>query len=559
MEIIGRHKKSVLPGAEQDRLEQLELSESIKQLADSAAAIAQSVSAVADAATAIKEAAILFKQTAPPQDGKRTVQRSRRGHSVIPEEEQKPSSAPATAGNRLDKAGKAIDKAGKAVAQNLDKFGKGAQKVLDPRELAQNLDKFGKMLNPREDAAQTKLRKALTAGEVTQDLLFEYGVLPCIAPPGEKDIDEEKLDRAWDLAGELAEKLTNSGIFNVKQLEALAKQGQLNDVLDCLGVAYAIQEAFDRKISLDKRWGDHPQWPIMSFLMGLSGSFKSMESMCTNYGLVSALVLTMTFANFGSVTNEDWLAYLLRIALLEGRCQDLAAKACTYQQYSENVLNYWYPAYCLGALSDVKENPALNLTNTARDCCYEVITCAVDSSWNVELAFTVGNGGGTAILLLVVLLSAWLYITLNASKANKDRYHEERALVDSLRAEFLVLQCLFIGGMFLAYMGIYAVVCMKATTWGLSWINSLILFTSLVIAMYMVGKLLYETIKINRKIDTIRKAKNSWVRNAVDGARKRSIEKDAQQDFHTEISQEYLSTQDQAKAAKEATANSLEA
>ena len=86
-------------------------------------------------------------------------------------------------------------------------------------------------------------------------------------------------------------------------------------MLQSIGVAQAIEEYFDKDVAEERR-----KKKFASFWLSLSGNIPAMESTCVNYGLVSALILTMTFANFSSITAEDWQEYFL-VCISETRCQ----------------------------------------------------------------------------------------------------------------------------------------------------------------------------------------------------------------------------------------------
>ena len=118
--------------------------------------------------------------------------------------------------------------------------------------------------------------------------------------------------------------------------------------------------------------------------------------------------------------------------------------------------------------------------------------------------FTLGNGGGSAALLLTVLYTSWLYIALHATKANRDRYEEQKMLTHTLRQEFLALHLLFLVGIVSAFSGIIAVMTIKVTTIFLSWLVWLIALAGSALAVYILVKCIYEVYKINGKIDHFR-------------------------------------------------------
>ena len=348
-------------------------------------------------------------------------------------------------------------------------------------------------------------------GRITPEWLKEYGVNDCLKKYHDFDGGEVKLkhdkpmemDNQVDkLTSELLEKLKSNGIYYLPQLEALSMHNQLNDVLDCIGVTNKITETFEKLVAMERR-----QHAFTSFMMSLSGTLASMESMCVNYGLAAALVLTMTFANFGSVTSEDWIEYLKRIEVHTIRCQDMARSDCEpegLQPTPNTLLDYSRPAYCMEALNELSDDYAINLNGTDLECCIKAVQCIVDSSFNTEMAFTFGNGGSTAVLLLVVLFTSWLYITLNATKANTGRYAEAKLLSERLRQEFLILHVLFASGMVLAFIGMGAVMTVKVTTYGMSWTVISICTIAFFITTGFAVKCLWEINQVNKAVDEMR-------------------------------------------------------
>ena len=372
---------------------------------------------------------------------------------------------------------------------------------------------------------------AITEGIVTPAWLRKFGVDPCIfddEPAATSEVERARLNNdAEDLAKELLKKLRENGVYYVHQVESISMHQQLNDVLGCVGVSHALTEAFDRKAAHMRR-----KKPVWNFLRSLAGNLAAMESMCVNYGLSAALVLTMTFANYGSVTNDDWRAYLTRIELTNPRCQRLAESMCSAEPpavfeklRSENTLAYWYPVYCQKPLLDLVANPALNISAptpefpTGQGCCLNAIKCAIDSSWNMELAFTLGCGGGTSMLLLVVMYSSWLYITLNATKVNKGRWSEAKLLTKRLSGHFVILQAFFVVGIFLAYLGVFSVVGMKSTTFNLSYVCVLLILASGIIAALLAAKILRDIYLINASIDQDRKSSHAWHEKTINAER----------------------------------------
>jgi len=305
--------------------------------------------------------------------------------------------------------------------------------------------------------------------------------------------DPEKVENIVEKA---CTNLENNGIFFMYQLKELALHGTLNAVVDCVGVNDAITEEVDRKVAERRR-----QKKFTGFILSLSGNLESMESVCVNYGLVAALVLTMLFANFGSITKEDWDDYL-RLALYARGCQALT-DSTDQSLVHENHLG-WEQVKCMEVLDTLIEDPNTDLTGTRMAACLPTIECAKNESWNIQLAFTVGNGGGSSMLLLVVLFTAWLFISLRATKVNRTRYAEAKLLCHALRMEFLVLHLMFVVGIILAFFGLMAVMTMKATTRGLSWTVWWINVAWAVLAFYILVKCVWEIYHVNKFVDELR-------------------------------------------------------
>ena len=350
--------------------------------------------------------------------------------------------------------------------------------------------------------AEQELMDSLLKGVLSENGSLTPGALISEEWLRLKRCPKELKAKANDLAKVLLERLHEHGIYYLAQLQALSMHGQLADVLGCVGVSMQITETFDRLTARNRR-----KHKVISFLMSLSGNLASMEAMCVNYGLAAALVLTMTFANFGSITHEDWMEYRRNIALHDPKCQALGETNCAPEgiQRSDNImLDYSRPAFCLTALNTLIEDPAANLTGTDEECCIEVVKCIADKQFDVELCFGFGNGGGTAILLLVVLFTSWLFISLNATKANINRYAEASVLRDRLRQEFLVLQFLFSIGMIFAFAGMGSVMVLKSETYGISWMLYIIFIAALLCSIGFALKTLWEVFHINREIDIMR-------------------------------------------------------
>jgi len=189
--------------------------------------------------------------------------------------------------------------------------------------------------------------------------------------------DEEGLQNTLsELKKTLLKRLEENGIFYEYQLRSVATQGTLNDVLECAQVSDAICEKFEKEANTPstKSGKCGRTWHTFRlFLLSLSGHYDAMETTCANCGITAALLLTMTFANFGSITIDDWNSYLM-LMLSGPRCQRHA------EHLDDNLLSQnhrgWRPVYCAGVLQEVLQNVNTDLRNASSAGCIPVIDCA---------------------------------------------------------------------------------------------------------------------------------------------------------------------------------------
>ena len=295
------------------------------------------------------------------------------------------------------------------------------------------------------------------------------------------------------LVKSLATKCEEHAVCFEDQLKGLAHLGQLSDALECVVVANLITEYFDGMVSKERL-----KKPVRSFFFALSGSLHAMEAMCVNYGVCSALVLTMTFANFGLLRKDDWAEFMINVMMETRDCWSLST--CPGGSNT-----------CLRAAHLVVDEPWTNLSTEVPplDCCTAVVQCGKDSLYEYDLAFTLGNGAGSACLLLVVLFSSWLYIAIYATKVNRNRWVEVRKLTKRLSGEFFLLQVTFLVGIIFAGVGIGAVMTIKVTTESMSWVTYILSYTMIIFLAYMLVKILWQIVMINRYVDKTRKKRLS--------------------------------------------------
>ena len=303
------------------------------------------------------------------------------------------------------------------------------------------------------------------------------------APNGEQN------DAVHKLVESLATKCGQHAVCFEDQLRGLAHLGQLSETLECVVVANLITEHFDSMVSKERM-----KKPVRSFFFALSGSLQAMEAMCVNYGVCSALVLTMTFANFGVLGKDDWTEFMINVMMDTRDCWSLST--CPG---GGNI--------CLRAAHLVADEPWTNLSTEVPplDCCRAVVQCGKDSLFRADMAFTLGNGAGSACLLLVVLFSSWLYIAIYATKVNRNRWVEVRKLTKRLSGEFFLLQVTFLVGIVFAGVGIGAVMTIKVTTETMSWVTYFLTYIMMVFLAYMLLKIIWEILMINRYVDKARK------------------------------------------------------
>ena len=312
----------------------------------------------------------------------------------------------------------------------------------------------------------------------------------------------ERTDSKQSLEVQLHERLSDHAIYSHKQLEDVAMQAGgvalLYEILVCKGAAEAISKYFDNHKALKESLA--PKW--VSISLALSGELEKMDAFLMNYGLAAALITGATMANFASITKEDWLAYL-PLALRAEYCQAKAKALCGLEALSPDHLG-WEPLYCQAAIDKLIETPHMKLMNTTDpdlSCCIEALECAKYSKWNLELSYTVGCGVASAAMLLVVLFSAWLYISLHASSANRERFEEAKLLRERFKEEFVMLHLLFFFGVIFGFVGIIAVLSLKVATLALSWTAWGITFFAGILAIFLFFKCPWEVYWLNQTID----------------------------------------------------------
>ena len=322
--------------------------------------------------------------------------------------------------------------------------------------------------------------------------------------------DEQALSelpqQASKLSRELRDHLFNHAIYTHKQLEDVAMQAGgvalLREILVCKGAAEAISKYYDNLNALKESFA--PKWK--SIELALTGDLESMDAFLMNFGLAAALIGGAAMSNFTSITKDDWFAYL-PLALLEKACQAKAKALCGLEALSPDQLG-WEPLYCQEAVDLLIETRTIDLMNASAypdhpdlSCCMEALECAKTSKWNLECAYTIGCGGASAAMLLVVLFSAWIYISLHASSANRGRSEEANLLRDQFKDEFVIVHVLFFLGVIFGFVGIIAVISLKVGTLALSWTAWGITLCAAILAIFLFFKCPWEVYWLNQTID----------------------------------------------------------
>jgi hypothetical protein len=328
------------------------------------------------------------------------------------------------------------------------------------------------------------------------------------------------------------------GLLDVEDLRDLAQAGTLAEVLP-RGMAHSImreheREHVARETAAEKalvRRGGGIIVTIGAFLHACVGNEEAMESTSSNYGIIAALMLTMTFGNFDFVSLEDLDAYGSNVALdFCLRYQFADALPCG----TDTLIK------CTEAVDLQQHDPWTNLTvhtslydGTPLACCRPVVDCVTARVLKIEyVEMTVHivhvrhrifarfpydgghlsrrywhvfcNGMASVMLLLVVLQAAWLYIALHATKVNRTRHRERALLVRYFRRDFLLLQLMFLLGMILAFFGLGAVATIKTTERRIAYVIEIMTCVGVVLFTGFLLSIVRAVTSLNARIDSER-------------------------------------------------------
>ena len=257
---------------------------------------------------------------------------------------------------------------------------------------------------------------------------------------------------------------------------------------------------------------------VTDTVLHLAGNFEAMKSLCENYGLAAALILTMAFANYSSIDSNAWIHYQ-QVWITSDECQEFARQSCnstikvTHQTrlggtgVDRTAWTQGKEFYCADVFHEltVKDggNPFLSFKGTDKECCSATIKCAMESSWNLEASFIAGNGAGSMLLLMTVLYATLLRIVVQGTKAELNNPVQVELVQSNLQVPFLFLHILFFIGLALAFFGIIAVMSIRISTPSFSEAAYGIGVAAAVLASTLILVSFFEVLKVNGKIRDI--------------------------------------------------------
>ena len=249
-------------------------------------------------------------------------------------------------------------------------------------------------------------------------------------------------------------------------------------------------------------------------VLRLAGNYEAMKSLCANYGLAAALILTMAFANYSSLDANAWMHYQ-QVWITSDECQELARKSCNSTIKVTNQMRLggdglrssaWTQGsefYCTDVFHEWTKdggNPFLSYKGTDKECCSETIRCAMISSWNLEASFIAGNGAGSMLLLMTVLYATLLHIVVQGTIADPKKEAQLKIVQSNLQVPFLFLHVLFFAGLGFAFFGIIAVMSIRISTPFFSAASYGIGLAAAALASTLTLVSFCEVLKVNRNI-----------------------------------------------------------
>ena len=203
---------------------------------------------------------------------------------------------------------------------------------------------------------------------------------------------------------------------SVLDRDALGKMARRIDLATKLPtqVALAMEHYFD--IEYEEATWEQP-WYHMP-------SLETMESVCTNYGVISALLLSIAIGAVAAVPSFEWQdSFVPHVAL--PLCSDYGWLWARTHETAEQ--------------------------------------CADRLAFIFSTTFIIANSAAFCNLLVTVLMSCWVYIAMHATSVRVDREDEVRLLTGPFSKDFLILQLCFISSMLISIVGLVTLGIAKAT------------------------------------------------------------------------------------------------
>ena len=219
----------------------------------------------------------------------------------------------------------------------------------------------------------------------------------------------------------IREKLEQHSVAGVEDVVSVCNKEGLLDIADLTEFLSSRPDALPFKAGLVLRKATLPDISMLKVT-----NVKTMDVICTNYGVISALVLTMTVGCF-SATPEDWATVGNSFATSNPNCTDTSA-----------------PPSCTD-------------------------TPASYARW-MELFFVMNNTCASMLLIMVILFSAWLHVAVHSVAGHV----EEALIVKQFRHEFFMLNALFMVAIVWSGFGLSNLIAIKCSTEALANITEVI-------------------------------------------------------------------------------------
>jgi len=230
-------------------------------------------------------------------------------------------------------------------------------------------------------------------------------------------------------------------------------------------------------------------------------SADSMDGILTNLGIVAALIGATSAGVFTGIAADEWQTYKELQAPTWPPCQPFAT---------------WPPAENRSAYLYVEGS-----AYTSMEECTEDMT-EIQERWFVQL-----NTCGGLCMMIVVLMTSWLYIAIHSSHAVLSRPEELKLVVGVMRPFFALLQLVFLVGVVTGGLGVCLFIQVKCRNQVLArWVTNAIVTASVglfagfilsIVSWFLVKR----KVKFQRK-NTANKAKKMVAKMAGGPASQRS-------------------------------------